>query len=332
MIMKRQILNFILDGSGITGWRWSRPRAGLYCFNFHRVGNDDGSAFHPNLFSCSGGRFSEIIALLKKTFTVVGLDRVLEWIESGEAPDHAYALITFDDGYIDNYNVAFKALKGLDCPALFFLPTDFIGSGKVPWWDQIAWCVHEAGDRSIDVPGGGRPVRLDSSDLEGSIRRTLRVVKDTPNVPVDVKVRAIIEQVRCIPIGDTGQQLFLDWDQAREMREAGMWIGSHSATHQVLSHLDSVGQERELRLSKEMLERELGEPIDSVAYPVGGYNAYTEETKRLVGLCGYRAAFNFVSGINRSPAERRFDILRMPVENEMSLEDLRRMTAFAKVY
>ncbi len=48
--MKRRLLNAVSDLSGYTHRRWSRRPDGLYCFNFHRVGNDDRSAFHPNPF------------------------------------------------------------------------------------------------------------------------------------------------------------------------------------------------------------------------------------------------------------------------------------------
>lgn len=329
--MKRQLFNAVLDGAGITSYRWAHLKPGLYCFNFHRVGNDDGSAFHPNLYSCTGEEFSKIIDLLQSRFDMVGLDQVLSWVDTNTAPDRPCGLITFDDGYLDNFQIAFDVLKKARCPGLFFLPTDFIGSGRIPWWDQIAWCIYKMGRGSLEVPGGDRPVEIDPIDLEGSIRRVLRVVKDTPAIPVEEKADEILRQAGCRPFGEDGDQLFLGWEQAREMRRAGMWIGSHTASHQVLSHLSPGDQYRELAESKAVLERELGEPVDSIAYPVGGYAAYTAETKSIAQQCGYRVAFNFVSGANRAPAQRRYELLRMPIERDMTLQDIRRMAAFSKV-
>jgi peptidoglycan/xylan/chitin deacetylase (PgdA/CDA1 family) len=327
--MMRRILSSVLDAMGITSLQWQRRPAGVYCFNLHRVGNDDGIAFHPNLFSCTGARFGELVAFLKGEFEMIGIDRLTEMIDAGATPDRRYGMITFDDGYIDNYTVAYPVLARAGCPAGFFLPTDFVDGTEVPWWDRIAWCVHHLGDGQLRVPGGEAPVVIQKSDLAGSIRRVLRVVKDTPAIPMDEKVRAIEGQVACPDIHAESGRIFMNWAQAREMRSGGMWFGSHTRSHRILSHLTEEDQCIELAESKRAVEAGLGEPITALAYPVGGPQSYSQATVRIARECGYRAAFTFIAGVNVEPAAHPFELKRMAIDDNPDARSLRRLVISA---
>lgn len=323
----RRLLNHALDLAGVTALQWRQRPNGVYCFNLHRVGNDDGSAFHPNLFSCTGARFAEIVAFLTQEFEMIGLDRLLELIDSGERPDRRYGMITFDDGYVDNYAVAYPVLQRAGCPAGFFLPTDFVGGVDVPWWDRIAWRVQHLGDGRLRIPGSDEPVEVRRSDLAGSIQRVLRVVKDTPAMPMSEKVAAIERQVSCPDIAQAG--IFMTWEQAREMQDHGMWFGSHTRSHRILAPLSEADQRLELAESRRLLEAGLGRPVEVLAYPVGGPNSYTQATVRIAAECGYRAAFTFIAGINVAPASRRFELGRISIDDNVDLRRLRRLVITA---
>ncbi len=65
---------------------------------------------------------------------------------------------------------------------------------------------------------------------------------------------------------------FLDWDDCREMADAGMTIGSHTMNHVHLAQLDEAGAEAELRESKEAIEAELGRACDHFCCPFGREN------------------------------------------------------------
>ena len=60
-------------------------------------------------------------------------------------------LITFDDGYRDNYTLAFPILRKHGVQAVFFLPTAFIGTGKLPWWDVIAYIIKHSVKKHIHI-------------------------------------------------------------------------------------------------------------------------------------------------------------------------------------
>lgn len=327
----RSVLNSMMDFTGLSALRWRSRPPGVYCFNLHRVGNDDGTAFHPNLFSCTGARFADLVAFLRDEFELIGIERLEELIRSGEPPRARFGMITFDDGYIDNYTVAYPVLARAGCPAGFFLPTDFVAGAEVPWWDRIAWCVHHLGDGELRVPGGDAPVAVRKSDLAGSIRRVLRVVKDTPAIPMDEKVHAIETQVACPDIHAESGRIFMNWAQAREMRTGGMWFGSHTRSHRILSHLTEDEQRLELVESRRAVEAGLGEPVTALAYPVGGPQSYSQATVQIARECGYRTAFTFIAGINVEPAAHPFELKRMAIDDNPDARSLRRLVISAPV-
>ena len=115
------------------------------------------------------------------------------------------------------------------------------------------------------------------------------------------------------------------------MRGAGMDIGSHTHTHRILSHLDADSQRDELGQSREILEGMLGEPVTSVAYPVGSPESYGPETCQIAESLGYRVGFNFIAGVNRLPLERPFEVNRFPVFDDPSGSDLKASVAFPRL-
>ncbi len=79
----------------------------------------------------------------------------------------------------------------------------------------------------------------------------------------------------------------LTWGQVRELAGAGIEIGAHSHSHAQLDQIPGDALREELRHSKELLESEVGQPVDSLAYPFG----YSSSRVRAeVAASGYRYA------------------------------------------
>ena len=82
----------------------------------------------------------------------------------------------------------------------------------------------------------------------------------------DPAVHRRFEALRGVSRGEISA---LTWQQAREMRAAGLDIGAHTYSHPNLIRLAKDDVARELRVSKEILEQRLDAPVDLMAYPFG---------------------------------------------------------------
>lgn len=98
---------------------------------FHRV-NDQ---LPPDDLTCTSTAFREFCEFFRDHFRVVPLSQQIDALHAGRAMDGTMS-ITFDDGYLDNFEVAAPILRELQLPATFFVSTGFIGSNHVPFWDK----------------------------------------------------------------------------------------------------------------------------------------------------------------------------------------------------
>jgi peptidoglycan/xylan/chitin deacetylase (PgdA/CDA1 family) len=294
---------------------------GLYCFNYHRIGEASLTEYDPNVFSCDEANFVEHIQYIKKHFTVVTLDD-LDEILKGKITDKRYALITFDDGYIDNYSKAFPILLENKITATFFLATNFMNNAEIPWWDRIAYLVRHAQVDEIKLNNWPDSITLSKEDVPTSIRKVLDVVKINNGSTIE-EILIELEQKLQIPDSKLMDQepLFMTWDMAREMNAAGMEFGSQTCSHRIMSHLSVEEQDYEAKTSKELIEKELNTSIKAFAYPVGGKDSFTKETVRIIKKY-YQISFSFISGINTSKNLNEFCIERISVDSNCNATQL----------
>jgi peptidoglycan/xylan/chitin deacetylase (PgdA/CDA1 family) len=331
-IAKKKVLQRAFSLLGVTPARWRFLPPRLYCFNFHRVGDAGSTDYSRNVFSCTAARFEEHVALLRDKFDILNLERLsrLDPAKIGRKPP---ALLTFDDGYLDNYQTAFPILRRHGVTAVFFIPTGFIDSTQLPWWEEIPWVLRRAGGTTIRLRGAAEPFTLCANDGERSIRRVMTFVKSRP-IPAEEQleeIRSVCGGVRP-PVDGPGERLFVNWTELKEMAAAGMDIGSHTHTHRLLAHLSPAEQRQELGRSKEILEGRLGAPVSSVAYPIGSRVAYSAETCSIAASLGYRWGFNFLRRANELPISNPLDIDRFAVSENPDRSTLRAQVCFPRLF
>jgi peptidoglycan/xylan/chitin deacetylase (PgdA/CDA1 family) len=329
---KKNILKLALSVTGITSVRWRRLLPWLYVFNYHRIGNPENCNYNRDLYSCSAEQLKKHVTLLQERFDLVNCERLVHLVRQGYTDQRPLAMITFDDGYLDNYTLAFPILKEMGAPATFFLPTAFIGQRRLMWGDEIAWILRHARYEAIRLPDAPEPFSLAEAQIERSIQGVLRHLKKARK-PFSESVELIRQACGGVSSPDQNDwPQFLDWAQAREMLAAGMDIGSHTHVHELLGRLPAGRQREELIISKEILEEKLRSRIVAVAYPVGARSAYSDETCRLAREAGYGLGFNFLRRTNRFPIEDALDIARFAVDDDMSAPSVKAMACFPKVF
>ncbi len=314
---KRELLARVCSRTGLTRVLETMPqRRVLIILNYHRIGNADETPFDSGVFSATAEQLDLEIAYLKRRFHMATLEEVFAML-SGDTPRGTSVLLTFDDGYLDNYTLAFPILRTYGVQALFFLPTAFIGTGKLPWWDVIAYIVKKSVKERIHL-AYPEPASYDLA-RDGGRRVSVQILRlfTQPNVKDPERFMADLEKACEVPRPTGGaERCFLDWDEARDMQRHGMAFGSHTHSHEILTRLSPELQQEEARCSREILQRELQKCIDVLAYPVGLKHCFSGDTVSALKRTGYRAAFSFYGGSNRPGEIQPFDIRRYGVADE----------------
>ncbi len=312
-VRKRELLARGMFWSG-TSFLFSQlpARNSLLVLNYHRIGNPDDDPFDPSVFSATAEQFNDQIAYLKRKLLLITPDEALAFIEGREEErtSRCRVLVTFDDGYLDNYEIAFPILRSHGAQAVFFLVTSMVGSCHLPWWDRIAYLMKTARKRrfSLSYPGE-LAVDIDKNGLPESLSAVLKFYKQPDNSDPERFIRELAET----SMGEEppkAMRRFLNWDEAREMSKAGMEIGAHTHSHHVLSQLEPERQHEELSLPRRILKEQLGIEARVLAYPFGHKGSYTEQTEGIAKELGYRAAYSHHGGTNLQGTTSSFDVKR----------------------
>jgi peptidoglycan/xylan/chitin deacetylase (PgdA/CDA1 family) len=308
---KRQILAEAFATSGLTRLLEAvLRRDALLVINYHRIGNAEDTPYDSGTFGPTAEQFDWEMGYVKSRFDCVSLEEALAMM-TRVVPVRSSLLITFDDGNIDNYQTAFPILRSHGLHATFFLPTAFIGTQRLPWWDTIAYIVkHSRNDIfKIHYPEPAE-FRLDRRRPSVTVFQVLRFCSDRATTNYTPLIDELESVCDCERPNGSSERCFLNWDEVREMQAGGMSFGSHTHNHEVLSGLTLEGQRSELRDSRAIMERELGRTVDILAYPVGRPYTFNAETWKALEDCGYRAAFSFYGGANVNGNVNRLDIRR----------------------
>ncbi len=303
--------------------RWS----GLVCFNYHRIGDGAHSLFDRGLWSSDEAAFDAQVRFLTSEVDLIGPDDLPAVLARGRG---RYAMITFDDGYVDNYRAAFPILERHRAPGAFFVCTRFIDDPCLPWWDEIAWMVRTAATRAVTLRDWlPAPVVFDEPAREHAIRALLRAYKDSPHERTRVFLDRLAEETGTGRFTGDTSDLWMTWEMLREMQSAGMSIGGHTVNHPVLARMHPHQQREEIEGCARRLREELGAPMRFFSYPVGPFDADTQAHLRGSGV---EFAFSYYGGYRRFDQWDDLDIRRVPVESDTSVARFRALVVAPRVF
>jgi peptidoglycan/xylan/chitin deacetylase (PgdA/CDA1 family) len=311
---KRELAARIFGSIGISRLLESAPkRKILIVLNYHRVGIPSESPYDPGVFSANADQFDWQIGYLKRRFQTTTLEEAVA-MACGNMPIRTCVLITFDDGYLDNYNLAFPILRSHGVQGVFFLPTSLVGTNHLPWWDVIAYIIKNSRKDIVHLQYPRRmQFDLPRQGVTQVISSLLQVYKSPEMRLQDRFITDLASACEVSVPFANAERCIMNWQEARQMQNEGMAFGSHTHTHEILSKLSVARQSEEVCLSRGILEAELNRRIDVLAYPVGGRDCFTRDTIGVLRSNGYRAAFSFYGGFNRPGEVQPFDILRVGV-------------------
>jgi len=113
---------------------------------YHRIVEDFAAKAKDEMPSMltSAEMFERHLDLVGRHFRFVTLDEIGERLTSGEPFTERVAAVTFDDGYRDNYELAFPILQRKGIPAAVFVVTGLVGKPAWQTHDKLFQLVRKA--------------------------------------------------------------------------------------------------------------------------------------------------------------------------------------------
>lgn len=288
----------------------------LRVLTYHRVDEPRNRPhLDPRLISASPADFAKQIRYVARHYLPVGLDRVLEARDGGTPLPRRAVLITFDDGYRDFLEVAWPILKASGVPAALFVPTGYPDCPeRAFWWDRLYHAVRGAPGEVIETLWGRLRIRT-RRDRHTALKRLGDHVKSLP----EDRASGFVDDL-CARLGgkDRARGSVLGWEELRVLASDGVYVGSHSESHVLLTRCGNDRVRSEVRNAQRTLDRELGASTPVLAYPNG---AEDTRVRDIVAREGVALAFTQRDGQN-DLSDPRLDPLRLHRTNITSKTNL----------
>jgi peptidoglycan/xylan/chitin deacetylase (PgdA/CDA1 family) len=288
------------------------PSADGVILRYHSVNGDpgwSGDYIQPSLV-VSPDVFDRQVSFLASNHRIVGMDELVAALRGGKRLDGRAVAITFDDGYEDNHRFALPILRKHGATATFYVTTGAVEDETVLWTVELRNAVRRSRERGLSLSFlSGRAIDISTPEAkESAIKLLTGMVKRVGTEEAHDMLKEILAATG-VPPGRLERRVMMSWDELRTMHRSGMTIGAHSVTHLNLPCLETADVVREVRGSKEALERALGAPVAHFAYPNGrtGRN-FDARVAHVVADAGLLSAVSCVNG----PASRRYPRYAIP--------------------
>jgi peptidoglycan/xylan/chitin deacetylase (PgdA/CDA1 family) len=259
------------------------------------------------------------LRFLRRSASVVDLGQALDALATGRPLPARAVAITFDDGYRDQLELAAPMLERLGLPATFFLIPGVLSRTVRPWWELIAWAFMRATRDAIAWEGTTMTLRT-PAERRAALLAVIERLKRRAGAAREAALDALTDALG--PAGDpSDDQMFLDWDGARRLARGRLTVASHTFHHGILSQEDEQTQRDDLLVSRQQLERELGVPVELLAYPNGRLGDYDQTTMAAARQAGYTHAVTTMPGWNR-PSTPPYEVLRFVQQPERGVPGL----------
>lgn len=296
-----------LDAYASLRQRVARPSARIVAY--HRVGS---TYEFPSDVPMMGPRdFEKQIAYLSRRYSVISLRELGSVLYSGASMPAKTAVITFDDGYRDNYLKAYPILKKYGVPATIFLATGHIDSATPSWWDRVSYVVSTTPREHLELGRLGT-YHLHTTTERWLAARSIRErIKQLPDPEKNLVIDQLVSKLDVDMPRSVGRELFLSWDEVREMSRNGIDFGAHTVNHPTLVGMPLEHATREIVGSQMRIQENLGRPADTFAYPDGRLSNITDGIKKILRANGFVCAVYGAPDALVSPGTDPYEVGRL---------------------
>lgn len=230
--------------------------------------------------------FEAQMRVLRRHFRPLSLDRFVSTVVERKTFEPRSCLVTFDDGWRDNFDHALPILERYEMPAVLYLATAFIGTDRTFWQESMTESLLRIRRQRERIAGGPTPPELKPclAPADDVARAAIsRLVASYKGASTGKRERFQAELAKLAGGSPDGDRHFMDWDEVAAMRRAGVEVGCHGVNHLLLTD-DRTDAAFEVEESRRVLEERFGAPTSSFCYPNGDYDSDVVEVVRRAGF------------------------------------------------
>ena len=319
---KKHLLADILVNTGLISvviWFNKLFRRKLIILAYHRVVEEEPNEtdYHSDveLVSATSEQFKWQMNYLKKNYEVCTFNSYNRKY-SVQAPVSDTVIITFDDGFKDNYTLAFPVLLQHQLPAVFFVSTDYINTTRRFWFEYLVSVIQQTPQDLLR--GLCKILQIEYENSRSALTEKslsyMKTISDGKRLGIISALESFLSDNN-MTLNNKETNIFpLTWKEIEEMDDEGMEIGSHTQSHPILTNLETNQKNAELFKSKKQIEAHISAPCSSISYPNGQQGEFDAEIIDIAKKAGYKFACSYISGTNCHGSDEPYSLKRIHVE------------------
>ena len=251
---------------------------------------------YPEIKGLAYDLFEQQLLFFKKNFSVVTMQDVIQAIEyNGENLPNNALLLTFDDGYIDNFTVALPLLKKYGMQGSFFIPGKTFAENILLDVNKVHFVLASANNPKelvndiyvllnearknpdySNLPSNadfyaqhGVANRFDGADVVFCKRILQTAIPEKLRNEISSK---LFSKYVGMSESNFARELYMTPDQIQCMKDNGMFIGLHGYDHYWLGNLEPEQMKRDIDKALEVMSPFINKNAWVMNYPYGSYN------------------------------------------------------------
>ena len=243
--------------------------------------------------------FEEHIKYIKNNYWIARFED--DWTNINEP----FVVVTFDDGYIDNYDIVLPILEKYNVPATIFVSSGYVDTKRLFWWDDLVQLIMNSKSYTDFLEAENADLGRYGKSTEDKIK-ILNATRDKLKNLLPSQREEIFKKWK-ENLVDATEDFYHKTDGAmtsEELRKLAksplVTIGAHTVTHSMLSVEPQEMQQWEFAESKHRIEEIIHRPVTVMSYPFGSRKDINEFTPTIAKECGYeKAAVNWQGTANQ---------------------------------
>lgn len=245
--------------------------------------------------------FREQMDFIKRKCSPLSIDEWTSLRNTKKIPKNP-VIVSFDDGFKNNYTTAMPILEELQIPAVFYISSGMIGTDKMFWVDILEDLLNRTTKETIKIRLD-EEIKFNLSSNEKIFEALLKIKSFCKSQPNDIKERVIKDLISITNINPSCNEnpnyISMSWEELQDLdRKKLFTVGGHSLNHNILSSLNDNELEKEISQSLSILQEKLNHPIFHYSYPEGQEIHYNEKVIKILKQKGIVCSPSAINGVN----------------------------------
>lgn len=221
----------------------------------------------------------------RKTHEFISLDDFYTLANAKSQILKKFIILTFDDGYLDNFEFAFPIFEELNVPFTVYVTTCFPDRTAFLWWYILEDIILK--HSTVKLSTGEVFTCVSNTEKEESFLNIRKIILNLNQMNLRSEFDILFSSYEYIA-EKYNERLCLSWDNIIQMSKSKCCtIGAHTENHKVMKLISENEMQREIFNGKLYLENKIGIQVSHFAFPFGTDNEVGDREKRFIANCGF---------------------------------------------